>query len=76
MVFVQSQEIIHRDLRTVESFEGLYGEKERIQNSPPFFVMVSSWYHDGRPRQVKPQVTLSYLESRYKLCSDLYSSIK
>jgi hypothetical protein len=55
--------------------DGLYGEKERIQNPPHFFVMVSSWYHHGRPRQVKPQVTLSYLESRYKLCSDLYSSI-
>ena len=41
-----------------------------------FFVMVSSWYHHGRPRQVNPQVTPSYLELRYKLCSDSYSSIE
>ena len=65
-----------QDQITLPAQFGLYGEKERILNSPPFFVMVSSWYHDGRPRQVKPQVTLSYLELRYKLCSDLYSSIE
>ena len=38
-------------------------KRERIQNPPHFFVMVSSWYHHGRPRQVSPQVTPSYLES-------------
>ena len=52
---------------------GLQGEKERIQNPPHFIVTVSSRYHHGRPRQVNPQVTPSYLELRYKLCSDSYS---
>ena len=54
----------------------LYRKNERIQNPPHFFVMVSSWYHHGRPRQVNPQVTPSYLELRFKLCSDSYSSVQ
>ena len=47
--------------------------KRADPKSSSFFVMVSSWYHHGRPWQVNPQVTPSYLELRCKLCSDSYS---
>jgi len=45
----------------------LYGEKERIQIFLHFFVMVSLRSYHGRPKQVKRQVNLFYLEERYNL---------
>ena len=54
--------------------ENHVARKRADPKSSSFFVTVSSWYHHGRPRQVNPQVTPSYLELRYKLWSDSYSS--
>ena len=44
-------------------------------NLPPFFVMVSLRFYHGRPKQVKKQVNLFYLEVSYNLCGYSNGSI-
>ena len=51
------------------------GRKGADSNLPPFFVMVSLRFYHRRPKQVKRQVNLFYLEARYNLCGYSNSSI-